>query len=270
MNERRNINRFNIVLDMAAVNRSKEVTYILQDVLVKYMKEDDSDTADSLSADSNGAKLPVYLLEALEILYDHIGYGERGTIDSYTWLLEFCQTWKLPNPEMGIVHRILFTQRQKTHSGPFFDAIARQLGEVLGRQNDDNVSEETDLGLKTLDLSTTASCLQYLYAVLQKQLEDVDYFIIKANNLKYKCNIVPESDRVYWRGNLETLEGSICTQLILISRTLLEMTNVCIPLGSHMDGLMKLLIQLYTCLKNLARHYLTGYTADSSSAKSIK
>ncbi|KAH8418133.1 hypothetical protein KR222_004613, partial [Zaprionus bogoriensis] len=258
--------------DMSVVSRSKAVTYVLQDVLVQYMKEDasNSDTAEALSEDTHGAKLPVYLLEALEVLYDHIGYGERAAIDSYTWLLEFCQTWKLQNPEMGIVHRMLFTQRQKTHSGPFFDAIARQLGEVLDRQNDEIAKEQQGLGLKTLDMSTTATCLQYLYAVLQKQLEDVDYFIVKANNLKYKCNIVPESDRVYWRGNLEALEGSICTQLILVTRTLLELTNVCIPLGSHMDGLMKLLIQLYTCLKNLARHYLVGCTPDANCSKSIK
>ncbi|KAH8298499.1 hypothetical protein KR044_007977, partial [Drosophila immigrans] len=258
--------------DISIVNRSKEVTYVLQGVLDQYMKEDASNdvAAEALSDDRNGSKLPVYLIEALEALYDHIGYGERATIDSYTWLLEFCQSWELRNPEMGIVHRVLFAQRQKTHSGPFFDAIARQLGQVLGNQNDDNVNRESDLGLKTLDMSTTASCLQYMYAVVQKQLEDVDYFINKANNLKYKCNIVPETDRVYYRGNLEALEGSICTQLILITRTLLELTNVCIPLGSHMDGLMKLLIQLYTSLKNLARHYLVGYTSDASNGMSIK
>ncbi|XP_034479900.1 Fanconi anemia group I protein [Drosophila innubila] len=258
--------------DMATINRSKEGTYVLQGVLDQYMKEDasNSDSAEALSNDKQGAKLPVYLLEALEILYDHIGYGERAAIDSYTWLLEFCQTWELRNPAMGVLHRMLFAQRQKTHSGPFFDAIARQLGQVLGTQNDEDVNQQSNFGLKTLDINTTGSCLQYMYAVVQKQLEDVDYFIIKANNLKYKCNIVPESDRVYYRGNLETLEGSICTQLILITRTLLELTNVCIPLGSHMDGLMKLLIQLYTCLKNLARHYLVGYTADASNGKSIK
>jgi len=257
---------------MASISKSKEVTYVLQGVLDQYMKEDSSnnDSAESLSDDRNGAKLPVYLLEALEILYDHIGYGERATIDSYTWLLEFCQKWELRIAAMGVLHRVLFTQRQKTHSGPFFDAIARQLGQVLGTQNDDNENLQSNLGLKTLDLNTTGSCLQYMYAVVQKQIEDVDYFINKANNLKYKCNIVPESDRVYYRGNLEALEGSICTQLILITRTLLELTNVCIPLGSHMDGLMKLLIQLYMCLKNLARHYLVGYTADASNDKSIK
>lgn len=243
---------------MAVVNKSKEVTYVLQDVLVQYMKED-------INTDSCSNKLPVYLLEALELFYDHINYGERATIDSYTWLLDFCQTYELKNPEMGLLHRMLFTQRQKTHSGPFFDAVARQLGKVLGWQNDDNVSEQSDLGLKSLNMSTTATCLQYLYAAVQKQLEDVEYFVIKANNLSYKCNIVPESDRVYWRGNLDALEGSICAQLILITRTLLEITNVCIPLGNHMDGLMKLLIQHYTCLKHLARHYL-----GSSSGKSNK
>ncbi|XP_064535940.1 Fanconi anemia group I protein homolog [Drosophila montana] len=253
--------------DMAVINKSKEVTYVLQEVLVQYMKEDATNGANTqpLSTDKNGAKLPVYLLEALELFYDHIDYGERAAIDSYTWLLDFCQTYELHNPEMGLLHRMLFTQRQKTHSGPFFDAVARQLGKVLGWQNDDNVSEQSDLGLKSLDMSTTATCLQYLYAAVQKQLEDVEYFVIKANNLNYKCNIVPETDRVYWRGNLDTLEGSICAQLILITRTLLEITNVCVPLGNHMDGLMKLLIQHYTCLKNLARHYL-----GSSSVKSSK
>ncbi|KAH8355258.1 hypothetical protein KR093_009668, partial [Drosophila rubida] len=258
--------------DMAVLSKSKEVTYVLQDVLDQYMKEDtnNENAAEALSDDRNGAKLPVYLIEALELLYDHIAYEERATIDSYTWLLEFCQSWQVRNPEMGIVHRVLFVQRQKTHSGPFFDAIARQLGQVLGNQNDDNVSREPDLGLKTLDMSTTATCLQYMCAVVQKQLEDVEYFINKANNLKYKSNIVPETDRVYYRGNLETLEGSICTHLILITRTLLELTNVCIPLGSHMDGLMKLLIQLYTCLKNLAKHYLVGFTADESHGLSNK
>ncbi|EDV98457.1 GH22660 [Drosophila grimshawi] len=253
--------------DMSVINREKEVSYVLQDVLIKYMKEDigndEAATQALLSSDKNGAKLPVYLLEALELFYDHIGYGERPAIDSYTWLLEFCQTYELPNPEMGLVHRMLFTQRQKTHSGPFFDGVARQLGQVLGWQNDDRVIKHSNLRLKSLNMNTTASCLQYLYAAVQKQLEDVEYFVIKANNLNYKCNIVPESDRVYWRGHLEALEGSICTQLILITRTLVEITNVCIPLGSHMDGLMKLLIQHYTCLKNLTRHYF-GASANKS------
>ncbi|ALC42831.1 FANCI, partial [Drosophila busckii] len=255
-------NEFVKGFDFAVISQQKQVSYVLQHVLDEYMKEPKDDD-DAIAKHAYGAKLPVYLLETLELLYDHISYEERAAIDSYTWLLSFCRSYELPNANMAVVHRLLFTQRQKTHSGAFFDSIARQIGAVLGRQNDD-VETAPDLGLQSLNMQTVGSCLQYLYAALQKQMEDVDYFIVKANNLSYKCNVVPEADRVYWRGNLDALVRSICTQMILISRTLLELTNVCIPLGSHMDGLMKLLIQLYATMKNLARHYLSCATAEGS------
>ncbi|XP_026842269.1 Fanconi anemia group I protein homolog [Drosophila persimilis] len=250
--------------DMASLNRSKAVTYVVQDVLDEFMKEYASD--DSLNKDTFIAKLPVYLLESLEILFDHIDYGERAATESYTWLLNFCRTHELVNPEMGLVHNLLFIQRQKTHSGPFFESIARQLGHVLGALNDNISIDLPDPGLKSISTITAESCLQHLYVAVQKQLLNVEYFVVKANNLSYKCQLVPESDQSYWRGNLDVMERSICTQIIHITRTLLALTNVCIPLGSSMDGLMKLLIQHYICLKNLTRHYLSCCTSDTSNA----
>ncbi|KAH8284890.1 hypothetical protein KR054_002362 [Drosophila jambulina] len=250
------------VFDMASLNKTKEVTYIVQDVLDEFMTEYGSDEA--ICNDEYVAKVPVYLLEALEILLDHIEFGERAATESYTWLLSFCTKYEILNADMGLVHRMLFTQRQKTHSGPFFESIARQLGHVLGTQNDNLNVDSMELSLKSISTVTAESCLQHLYAAVQKQLTDVDYFVTKANNLNYKCQIVPETDQIYWRGNLDSMDRSICTQIIHISRTLLWLTHLCIPLGSSMDGLMKLLIQHYTCLKNLAKHYISCYSSDGS------
>ncbi|KAH8389032.1 hypothetical protein KR200_011962 [Drosophila serrata] len=250
------------VFDMASLNKGKEVTYIVQDVLDEFMTEYGSDEA--ICNDESVAKVPVYLLEALEILLDHIEFGERAATESYTWLLRFCSKYEILNGEMGLVHRMLFTQRQKTHSGPFFESIARQLGLVLGTQNDNLALDSMELSLKSISTVTAESCLQHLYAAVQKQLTDVDYFVTKANNLNYKCQIVPETDQIYWRGNLDAMDRSICTQIIHISRTLMWLTHLCIPLGSSMDGLMKLLIQHYTCLKNLAKHYISCFSSDGS------
>ncbi|XP_034654239.1 Fanconi anemia group I protein homolog isoform X1 [Drosophila subobscura] len=250
--------------DMSFLNKSKAVTYVVQDVVSEFMKEYASD--DSLKNDTITARLPVCLLESLEILFDHIDYGERAVTESYAWLLNFCRTYELVNPEMGLVHHLLFIQRQKTHSGPFFDSIARQLGHVLGALNDDISIDLPDPSLKSISTVTAESCLQHLYAAVQKQLLNVEYFVVKANNLSYNCQLVPECDQSYWRGKLDVMERSICTQIILISRTLLALTNVCIPLGPSMDGLMKLLIQHYVCLKNLTKHYLSCCTSDESIA----
>jgi len=242
-------------------NRNKEVVYIVQDVLDEFMTQYGSDG--SICKDESIAKIPVGLLESLEILLDHIDYGDRAATDSYTWLLSFCSKNEILNSEMGLVHRMLFIQRQKTHLGPFFDNVARQLGLVLGVQNEAAPSDSVELTLKSISAVTAESCLQHLYTAVQKQLTDVDYFVTKANNLSFKCQVVPEIDQIYWRGNLDAMDRSICTQIIHISRTLLVLTNVCIPLGSSMDGLMKLLIQHYTVMKNLTKHYISSYTSDA-------
>ncbi|XP_017066246.1 Fanconi anemia group I protein [Drosophila eugracilis] len=250
--------------DMASIkgNRNKEVIYVLQDILDEFMKEYGSD--ESICKDEFISKVPVCLLESLEILLDHIDYDDRAATESFTWILNFCSKNEILNSEMGSVHRMLFIQRQKTHLGPFFESVARQLGHVLGVQNEDTPSDSMELSLKSISTVTAESCLQHLYTAVQKQLTDVEYFVTKANNLSYKCQVVPEIDQIYWRGNLDAMDRSICTQIIHISRTLLVLTNVCIPLGSSMDGLMKLLIQHYTCLKNLAKHYISSYTSDSN------
>ncbi|XP_017044461.1 Fanconi anemia group I protein homolog [Drosophila ficusphila] len=250
--------------DMASIkgNRNKEVTYVVQDVLDEFMTKFGSD--ESICKDEFIAKVPICLLESLELILDHIDYGERAATESYTWLLNFCIKNEILNSEMGLVHRMLFVQRQKTHLGPFFESVARQLGLVLGVQDDDTPSNSVELSLKSISTVTAESCLQHLYLAIQKQLTDVDYFVTKANNLNFKCQVVPEIDQIYWRGNLDAMDRSICTQIIHISRTLLVLTNVCIPLGSLMDGLMKLLIQHYTCMKNLTKHYISSYASESS------
>ncbi|KAH8402315.1 hypothetical protein KR009_011348, partial [Drosophila setifemur] len=263
-------NNITFLSDMASLNQNKQVTNVVQDVLDEFMTEYASD--ESICKDEFVVKVPICLLESLEILLDHIDFGERAATESYTWLLNFCSNYEIINGDLGLVHRILFVQRQKTHLGPFFENIAKQFGVVLGALNDDVSNDSVSRQLKSISTVTVESCLHHLYAAIQKQLADVDYFVTKANNLNYKCQIVPETDQIYWRGNLDVMDRSICTQIIHISRTLLALTNVCIPLGTSMDGLMKLLIQHYTCMKNLTKHYLSSCSSDhgASSIRSTK
>ncbi|XP_013097656.2 Fanconi anemia group I protein [Stomoxys calcitrans] len=249
--------------DFHMLDKSKECISVLQDVMDEFMKEefaDDQNPNESLMSDTNGRKIPPNILLSLEVLYDNISFGNRMTIESYNWLLKFCKNYEVNAKEMGIVHKLLFKQRQKTHSGAFFQSIPEHLAKIWSHIKDEeaepDAASQVILQLKSITEATVESCLHHLYDSLRKQIEDVDYFIIKANNLAYKCRIVPEDDRDFCLASLKSLERSISLQLVHISNTLRNLTNVCIPLGNSMDGLMKLLMQHYICLKNLTKHFL--------------
>lgn len=83
----------------------------------------------------------------------------------------------------------------------------------------------------------------------------MDYFITKANNLCYKRQLIDGEERDLCETKLQSLERSICSQLVHLSQTLKNISNVCLPLGSCMDGLLKLLTQHYITLKSFANHY---------------
>lgn len=124
--------------------------------------------------------------------------------------------------------------------------------------------------LKSITLGSADSCLNYLYVTLRKQIEDVEYFIIKANNFTFKYRIISEDDSDLCLAPLRSLERSICSQLVHISNTILNLTNVCIPLGVTLDSFLRLLMQHYICLKNLAKHFLNRCAAMKFSIQGTK
>uniref|UniRef100_A0A1A9ZCX7 Fanconi anemia group I protein n=1 Tax=Glossina pallidipes TaxID=7398 RepID=A0A1A9ZCX7_GLOPL len=246
--------------DLHASNKSSECILIVQNIIQTYMEEESSDAGDSMLSDPEGCKIPYNLLLSLEILYENISFDSRMTVESYSWLLKFCQNYEINNKELSLVHKLLFKQRQKTHSGAFFQMIPSHFSKLWSSIRDEvqeeDVCTQSRVKLKSITVVTAESCLFYTYEAIRKQIEDVEYFITKANSLTYKCRIAVEDDRDFCLGALSSLERSICSQLIHVSQTLINFTNVCIPLGTCMDGLLKVVMQHYVCLKNMAKHFL--------------
>lgn len=126
--------------DFHTLDKSKDVISTLQDVMDEFMKEEYSEETDqneSLLSDTNGRKIPLNLFLSLEVLYDNISFGSRLTIESYNWLLKFCKSFEIKEKELGVVHKLLFKQRQKTHSGAFFQVIPEHLGKIWSYVKDD-------------------------------------------------------------------------------------------------------------------------------------
>ncbi|XP_055838956.1 Fanconi anemia group I protein [Episyrphus balteatus] len=249
------------------ISSNRDATTIIQETIDQYMADEEELREDTDA--SFGAIIPSTLLQCLEILYDKISYSDRLTIESYTWLIDFCKNNEVFTKEMGIVHKLLFIQRQKTHSGMFFNTIAMHLEKVIGQ-----VTDQPDLilnfQLKSITLTSAESCITYLYATLRKQIEEVEYFISKANSLHYKLKIIAEDEREMCLASLKRKERSVCSQLIHISNTLLHLSNVSLPLGTCMESLLRILIQMYTCLKNLAKHFLCRSSTSKLSIQGTK
>ncbi|XP_067627011.1 Fanconi anemia group I protein homolog isoform X2 [Eurosta solidaginis] len=247
--------------DFHTINRCKQSTEILHDIIDEFMVEEQprepSDSQDFENAERQrtiGA-----LMHCLEVLYDNLSYEDRLTTESYSWLLQFCKCYEIKSKHLSIVHKLLFTQRQKTHSGAFFNTIALLLCDIWGAVNDEMYEKEipTPFTLRSVTVESAESYFSHLCQALRKQIEYIDYFIIKANNLNFKYRIVTEDERDVCLSQLRSMERSICSQLVHVSNALINLTNICIPLGASMDQLLKLLIQHYVCLKNLTKHFLS-------------
>uniref|UniRef100_A0A1A9WN60 Fanconi anemia group I protein n=1 Tax=Glossina brevipalpis TaxID=37001 RepID=A0A1A9WN60_9MUSC len=252
--------------DVQAVNKNSECILVLQNTIQTYIQEELSDHEESVFNASEGCKIPHNLLLALEVLYENISFGNRLTVESYSWLLNFCQDYEINSKELSIVHKLLFQQRQKTHSGAFFQIIPLHFSKLWSSISDkaqkEDVCTQSRMELKSITVVTAEPCLLYMYEALRKQIENVEYFITKANNLSYKCRVIAEQDRDFCLASLTSLERSICSQLVHISQTLINVTDVCVPLGTYMEGLLKVIMQHYICLKNLSKHFLNCCAAD--------
>lgn len=54
-------------------------------------------------------------------------------VNHYDWLHQFCLEKDLDAHNMSLIHKILFCQSIRAHPDGFFDAIAIQIGDILGQ-----------------------------------------------------------------------------------------------------------------------------------------
>ncbi|XP_036335814.1 uncharacterized protein LOC118746136, partial [Rhagoletis pomonella] len=124
--------------DFHTINHCKQSLEILHDVIDKLMEDEQrNDLSNSRSATNDyenayRQRTLYALMKCLEVLYDNLSFEDRLTTESYSWLLNFCKRYEVKSKNLSLVHKLLFTQRQKTHSGAFFNTISLQLCGIWG------------------------------------------------------------------------------------------------------------------------------------------
>lgn len=125
---------------------------------------------------------------------------------------------------------------------------------------------------KSINEKTVNACVNQLCSIVRKQIEDIEYFILKVKSYfaQLKIGGQNEDDRKSCENRMVTAERRICTQLMFISRVCMHLGNSTLPLGQCMDNFTKLLTQFYVCLANLTRHFINRNKSLPISYKSTK
>lgn len=126
--------------------------------------------------------------------------------------------------------------------------------------------------LSLINEATVESCINHLCNAMKKQIEDIEYFILKVKSYcaQMKTGGQTEDSRKECENRMTTTERRICTQLLFISRVGIRLANTNLSAGSCMDNFLKMLTQYYICLANLTKHFINRQKITSTSFKTTK
>ncbi|XP_055541221.1 Fanconi anemia group I protein isoform X2 [Wyeomyia smithii] len=242
-------------------NFKAELLKNMHDIVDRYF-------ADGAESESSGEKTVCNLFLCLEILYQSNVMEISEINAAYNWFQNFCANTKLKLKSLGIVHRILFDLRLKTQTGAYFDTVSMLVERKFGQIEADELAPS--FTLKSISSITVEPALHALCSVLNQQLNDVDHFVLRTNSVLGRLKIYGHGENDEYLHQLKSIERSMCSQLVHIITAATHLANAQLPLGSCMDALLKLLINLYCCLTNLTKHFLTRHPVSAVAHDSTK
>ncbi|XP_055641903.1 Fanconi anemia group I protein [Toxorhynchites rutilus septentrionalis] len=233
----------------------------LHEIVDKYFE-------DGAELESIGEKTIVNLFLCLEILYQSSAIEVENLDLAYTWMQGFCSQVKIKQKSLGVVHRILFDLRLRTQTGAYFDTVSMLIEKKFGQIAEEEVAPS--FTLKSINSVTVESALFALCNVTNQELDDVEHFILRTNSILGRLKIYGHGENDEYLHQLKSIERSMCSQLVYIMSVATHLANTQLPLGPCMDSLLKLLINIYSCLTNFTKHFLTRDSVSAVSHDSTK
>lgn len=208
------------------------------------------------------------------VQFNHTKMFNRNFYDSqisfhfqaFKWVHKMALDHDISNKEMNRIHKLLFDLRMQNEFGSFYDTVALQISQTL--QQHEEVSLNAKFELRSLSLDSIESCITYLCTCLRRQIEFVEYFITKAKSLHTKLKITNQCPSIIQ--SMKSIERKICSQLIHICSAATHLANSRIILGTCMDHVKRLMIQLYVCLTNITKYLILRHTLLPVSCQSVK
>jgi hypothetical protein len=165
---------------------------------------------------------------------------------------------------------------QQEASSNFMENIAWQISGCYGQIDDDDAQQnggpESQYELKILTESTVEMSCVYFIAIIKRQIDDVEYFILRMNSFNAHAEIPgQENSRNESISAMERLETSCIVKLRKLEAILEILCNISFPLNSPLIELvLRAVISLFSCLGNLFKHFCTRFDVKSFHSNSLE
>lgn len=236
---------------------------------IEWAFEEESD----VHLDPNGEQIVVNLFTTLEILFKNFQkMSSEYTRDAFNWLLDFCKKTEINQKNLQIVNRILFLfMARQDESNILMQHIAHKMSSIYGHLEDlQGLKDFPQHDLKSITIATVDQSFFYFASLLKKQIEHVEFCILRMNSYNAHIKIPGQDSRNESINALLSLEKSCVVHLTHLGKVFGRLCNSRLNTrGSQIETIGKVVISYFVCLGNLIKHFSQHYNVKNLDFQSI-
>ncbi|CRK90828.1 CLUMA_CG004518, isoform A [Clunio marinus] len=223
------------------------------------------DPSNELENDDNIEKILFNVFCIFEVLIKNYQFMPNAhSRETYNWLLKFCVNNEINKKSLQIVNRVLFHfMTQQDASTNVMENVVGKLLRIYGTIDNDGVKEVNESSqndLKSLTEATADQSLIYFVGIIKKQIDDVDFCILRMNSFNAHIKLPGQVSRKDSISALQTLEKSSVIKLTQLGTIIGRLCNVSFNVrGSQIDLIGKLVMNFFVCLSTLLKHFSQHY-----------
>ncbi|GLH11801.1 Uncharacterized protein GBIM_16546 [Gryllus bimaculatus] len=201
-------------------------------------------------------KLPLLFASLLSQLSLHLPLHNSTASQVFSWLKNLVTEKTMTNkPVVKEIFSLLFKlQIRHKVDGALFDNVALQLLNLMDAIDTDTPVERVSR-FAILTEVTQIVCLQQLCAAIMHMLNDIDWLVARSRGM-FAARAYPSSQSSEEKTeHLCKQEREICSHMSHCVKLVTLLVRISLPEGPAMDSVLKLLINLYNSVSNLAKYF---------------
>lgn len=216
--------------------------------------------SDDIHEDPKGEKIVINLFTTLETLFKNFRLMPNPYArDTYNWLVTFCKNTEVDQKDLHVINRVLFQiMAHQDKSNTMMEHIAHKISSIYGHLDEEfgGLAESSQHDLKSISVATVDQSFFYFASVLKKQIESVDFCILRMNSYNAHIKIPGQDSRDESINALQSLEKSCVIKTTLLGKVVGRLCNSRFNTrGIQIETIGKVAISFFVCLGNLMKHF---------------
>ena len=209
--------------------------------------------------DQDGEKIVFNLFVTMETLFKNFQkIPNTYSRDAYNWLLTFCKNTDIDQKNLCMINKVLFQiMEQQDKSNTMMEHIACKISNIYGHlEEEDELEESSQHNLKSISIATVDQSFSYFANILKKQIENVEFCILRMNSYNAHIKIPGQDSRNESINALQSLEKSCVIKMTHLGKVIARLCNSRFNTrGGQIETLGKVTINYFVCLGNLMKHF---------------